>query len=68
MYQGLSSLVCSVVSSSLQPFGLDIRLLCPLDSSGQNTGVGCHFLLQGIFPIKRLNTCLLHLLLCGGTL
>ena len=23
-----------------------IRLLCPWDSSGKNTGVGCHFLLQ----------------------
>ena len=23
-----------------------IRLLCPLDSLGKNTGVGCHFLLQ----------------------
>ena len=22
------------------------RLLCPWDSSGKNTGVGCHFLLQ----------------------
>ena len=25
-------------------------LLCPWDSPGNNTGVGCHFLLQGIFP------------------
>ena len=25
------------------------RLLCPWDSPGKNTGVGCHFLLQGIF-------------------
>ena len=24
------------------------RLLCPLDFPGKNTGVGCHFLLQGI--------------------
>ena len=24
------------------------RLLCPWDSLGQNTGVGCHALLQGI--------------------
>ena len=23
-----------------------IRLLCPWDSPGKNTGVGCHFLLQ----------------------
>ena len=26
------------------------RLLCPWDSVGKNTGVGCHALLQGIFP------------------
>ena len=26
------------------------RLLCPWDFSGKNTEVGCHFLLQGIFP------------------
>ena len=25
------------------------RLLCPQDFPGKNTGVGCHFLLQGIF-------------------
>ena len=31
----------SVMSDSLQPHG---------DSSGKNTGVGCHSLLQGIFP------------------
>ena len=24
--------------------------LCPWDSRGKNTGVGCHALLQGIFP------------------
>ena len=34
---------------SLQPHGLyPDRLLCPWDSSGKNTGVGCHFLLPGI--------------------
>ena len=30
------------------------RLLCPWDSPGENTGVGCHSLLQGIFPIQGL--------------
>ena len=29
------------------------RLLCPWDSPGTNTGVGCHFLLQGIFPTQE---------------
>ena len=27
---------------------------------GKNTGVGCHFLLQGIFPTQGWNLCLLH--------
>ena len=31
------------------------RLPCPWDSSGKNTGVGCHALLQGIFPTLGLN-------------
>ena len=30
------------------------------DSLGKNTGVGCQFLLQGIFPIQELNPSLLH--------
>ena len=30
------------------------------DSPGKSTGVGCHFLLQGIFPTQGLNLCLLH--------
>ena len=32
--------------------------------SGENPGVGCNFLLQGIFPTKGLNPCLLYLLHC----
>ena len=28
------------------------------DSLGKNTGVGCHALLQGIFPTQGLNPCL----------
>ena len=39
--------VASVVSDSVQPHGLQpTRLLCPWDSPGKDTGVGCHFLLQ----------------------
>ena len=30
------------------------------DSPGKNTGVGCHSLLQGIFPIRDLNPGLPH--------
>ena len=32
----------------------------PRDSPGKNTGVGCHSLLQGIFPAQGSNSCLLH--------
>ena len=35
------------------------------DSPGKNTGVGCHALLQGIFPTQGLNADLLH---CRWTL
>ena len=37
-----------------------VRFLYPWDSLGKNTGVGCHFLLQGIFPTQRSDPCLLH--------
>ena len=36
------------------------RLLRPWDSPGKNIGVGCHFLLQGIFPTQGSNLGLLH--------
>ena len=36
------------------------RLLCELYSPNKNTGVGCHFLLQGIFLTQGLNLGLLH--------
>ena len=38
------------------------RLFCPWSSSGKNTGVGSHFLLQGIFLTQGLNLRLLCLL------
>ena len=31
------------------------RLLSPWDFPGRSTGVGCHFLLQGIFPTQGSN-------------
>ena len=44
---------CSVMSNSLQSHRLQpSRLLCPWDFPGKNSGVGCHFLLQGIFPTE----------------
>ena len=52
------------VSDSLRLYELQpTRLLCPWDLPGKNTGVGCHFLLQGIFPARGSNPplfCLLH--------
>ena len=44
-----SMLSHSVLSDSLRLHGLQpTRLLCSWDFSGKDTGVGCHFLLQGI--------------------
>ena len=42
------------------PMDRSTRLLCPWDSPGKNTGVGCHGLLQGIFPTQGSNLDLLH--------
>ena len=63
-FEGRDVCVCSLVSDSLRPHGLGpAKLLCPWDSSGKNTGVGCPFLLQGIFPTQGSNRYLLYLLL-----
>ena len=56
---------CAVLScfSSVRPHGLQsARLLCPWDSPGKNTGVGCDALLQGIFMTQGSNPYLFHLL------
>ena len=53
----------SVISDTLQPHGLQpTRLPCPWNFPGKFTGLGCHFLLQGIFPTQGLNPRLLYLL------
>ena len=36
------------------------KLLHPQDFQGKSIGVGCHFLLQGIFPTQELNPGLSH--------
>ena len=49
--------------SCVRLFGWQPARLCPWDSPGKNTGVGCHFLLQGIFLTQGSNvrlSCLLH--------
>ena len=51
----------SVVFDSLGHYGLEPdRLLCPWDSPGMNTGVGCHSLLQGTFTTQESNPGLLY--------
>ena len=46
----------SVVSDSLRPYRLEpTRFLYPWNSPGKHPGVGCHALLQGIFPTQELN-------------
>ena len=55
----------------MQPHGLQpARLLWPWDFLGKNSGVGCHFLLQGICPTRGSNPHLLHwksVLYCWAT-
>ena len=46
----------SVMSDSLRLHGLRFtRLLCPWNSPGKNSEVGCHLLLQGYFPTQGSN-------------
>ena len=60
----LESVSHCVMCESLQPHRLQPpRLLCPWESPGKNTGVGCHVLLQGIFPIQGSDLAPPHLLL-----
>ena len=52
---------CLVAKSCLTLVTPDCSLLLrPWDSPGKNTGVGCHFLLQGIFLTHGSNPCFLH--------
>ena len=52
---------CSLTSDTLRPRGLQpAKLLCPWDFLGENTGVGCHSLLQGIFLTQGSNLDLQH--------
>ena len=62
----LYALCCAVLSrsfmsDSLQPNGLQPPgSFVHGDSPGKNSGVGCHFLLQGIFPTQGSNPGLPH--------
>ena len=64
-----SNLVCSV--AQVCPTLCDLtdcspRLHWPWNSPGKNTGTGCHFLLQGIFPAQGSNPHFLSSALAGG--
>ena len=50
----------SIMSNSCDPVDIARQAPLSMEFSRQATGVGCHFLLQRIFPTQGLN---LHLLL-----
>ena len=53
--------LCSYLVTESCPTLCDpTSLLCLWDFPGENSGVGCHFLLQEIFPIQGSNLSLLH--------
>ena len=57
----LTICACSAVPDSFPPHGLQpTKLLCPWDFRGKNIGLGCHFLLKGIFFTQGLKLHLLH--------
>ena len=61
-YLALAELSRSVMSDSLPPHELYSLLGSSVhgDSPGKNTEMGCHALLQGIFPTQGSKLCLLH--------
>ena len=44
----------------MTPWAVAHQAPLSMDSPGKNTAVGCHFLLQGIFPTQGINQGLLH--------
>ena len=52
----LARRACPLTLGSLGPHAPQLyRLLYAWEFRGKNTAVGCHFLLQGIFPTQGLN-------------
>ena len=49
----------SVVSDSVTPWTLVLQAPLSMGFSNKNTGVGCHFLLRGVFPTQGSNPALL---------
>ena len=58
--------VCAQSFSCVWLFATPWTVACQaplsMEFPGKNTGVGCHFLLQGLFPTQGWNQCLLLLL------
>ena len=59
-YKSCGGLVAKSCPTLVTPWTVATRLLCPWNSSGKNTGVGCHFLFQGISPTQGSNPGLPH--------
>ena len=57
---------CLVMSDSLRPHGLELPGFSPWNFPGKNTGVGCHFQLQGIFLTQGSNPHLLQISCIAG--
>ena len=55
----ISMCMLSYVWLFRDPMDYSLKLLCLWNFLKEKTGVGCHFLLQGIFPTQRSNLCLL---------
>ena len=56
-----SCLTANLCLTLLRPNELQpASLLGPWDFPGKDTGVGCHFLLQEIFPTQGPSLCLMH--------
>ena len=58
-YRGYACSVASITSNSATLWTAAPQAPLSMGSPGKNPGVGCHFLLQGIFPTQGLNPCLL---------
>ena len=55
--------VCAKLCPTLcNPMDYSLPDSCPCNFPGKNTGAGCHFCPQGIFPVQGLNSCRFHLL------
>ena len=57
---GGGGLVTKSYPTLATPWTISLQAFCLWDFPGRNPGVGCHFLLQGIFLTQELDSGLLH--------